>query len=242
MYYLKRKPQLFLLHFAGGSCYSFDFLNKYLENDFELYPIELPGRGKRLMDELIFNKEEAIKDYFNQIKKLRNQKPFLIYGHSMGATLGLSVANKMKEINDKPDALIVSGNPGPGIKGDEVKRYLLKDTEFKQELRILGGVPEEILTNNDLFDFFAPIMKADFEVVEKDNFIEKGIVLDIPICALMGDQERTVAHIKNWKKYTNISFDFQVLSGNHFFIYDHPTILAHAINSYSGQPIVAKTL
>ena len=66
--YLQNKTQLFLLHFAGGSCYSFDFLNDTLSKKFECHALELPGRGKRNQEKLLLHKEEAIQDYCDQIR------------------------------------------------------------------------------------------------------------------------------------------------------------------------------
>ncbi len=219
--FLQYKIQIFLLHFAGGSSYSYEFLKNDLRNEFDFYPLELPGRGKRNAEKFLLNKRDAIQDYYNQINSLRNGKPYVIYGHSMGATLGLSVANKMEEIGDAPEALIVSGNPGPGIeKEDYGKRYLMEDSKFKEELKKLGGIPNEVLENDELYSFFAPIIRADFQVLEEDNFLEKGLTINIPIKALMGDEEELVDQMQNWNQFTTTDFSCQVFSGNHFFIYD----------------------
>jgi surfactin synthase thioesterase subunit len=227
--YLQNKVQLFLLHFAGGSCYSYEFLKKNLRNDFEFYSLELPGRGRRNNEKFLLEKKDAVEDYFNQIKKLRNNKPYIIYGHSMGATLGLSVSKRMQEIGDAPQSLIVSGNPGPTNEKRTIKRYLLEDYRFKEELRKLGGVPDEILVDEELYSFFSPIMRADFEILEKDNFSEKGLVIQTPIYALMGDEEDTCAKITNWNRFTSSGLQSKILDGGHFFIYDHPKEIAEVL-------------
>ena len=224
--------QLFLLHFAGGSAYSFDFLKKHIKTDVEFLPLELPGRGKRSNEKLTATKEEAIEDYCNQIIKLRNQSPFVIYGHSMGATLGLSVVSRLEKKGHFPQQLVVSGNSGPGIKKEkEVVRYLLNDAEFKDELRFLGGVPEEVLTDDELYHYFAPIIRADFECLEKDFFSEKGIVINTPLYAIMGSEEETCNEIENWNGFTNANFKYKILEGNHFFIYNHLEEIARALRS-----------
>ena len=233
--YIENKQQLFLLHFAGGNSYSYNFIRKYLENNFEFHPLELPGRGKRISEKLLYNKKDAIEDYFKQIKKLRNNQPYLIYGHSMGATLGLSVSKMMEAINDAPEKLIVSGNSGPGISKKDYKRYLLNDNDFKEELRELGGVPNEVLENEELFDFFNTSLRADFEVLEKDSFSEKDIVLKTPIYAIMGDEEETVAEINNWANFTANNFESNIWSGNHFFIHKYPHKLSKLITKSCGQ-------
>lgn len=233
----KVKTQLFLLHFAGGSRYGFDFLKNYISHDFEFIPLELPGRGRRFTEPLLQTKADVINDYLSQIRSQRNHLPYLLYGHSMGAMLGLSVVKGMELVNDPPLTLVVSGNAGPGLRhfkpenGEEEpkKRFLMNDDDFKQELRKLGGIPEEILQNNELYNLFSPIIRADFAISEKFNTHEQGISINTPVYALMGDQEDTADSITNWKTFTKAGFRYKVLPGDHFFIHDHPQELANII-------------
>ncbi len=232
------KVQCFLLHFAGGSCYSYDFLKKYVSSNIEFIPLELPGRGKRYDEPFFINKSEAINDYYKQIVAKRNGSPYIIFGHSMGATLGLSVTHEMEKKSDPPITLIVSGNPGPGIKeirehGEQKRRSIMQDKEFKDELREIGGMPEEVLINEELYEFYSPILRADFRVLERDDFFEKGILLKIPIFALMGDEEKYKGYIENWKNFTSSNFEFELLSGGHFFINDNARKLGELIEKYS---------
>lgn len=229
--------QLFLLHFAGGNVFSFEFLRKEITH-FDFIPLELPGRGKRHKEHLIKNKDQAIADYFQQIKSLRNGAPYLIYGHSMGATLGLSVAAKMEIAGDAPQALVVSGNAGPGIKkSSDILRHKLDDFNFKKELLSLGGIPAGISENEELFDYFLPIMRADFECLEKDPFSEKGLKLNIPIHAVMGAEEETCQEIENWKNFTEGAFTSEIWSGNHFFIHHNAAALAQIFTSVFQKQI-----
>ncbi|PTX61379.1 surfactin synthase thioesterase subunit [Kordia periserrulae] len=234
------KVQLFLLHFAGGNGYSYDFLKPYIPANVEFIPLELPGRGKRFKDTFINSKKEAIQDYVTQIQNKRNRTlPYIIFGHSMGATLGLSVAYEMQRLGDQPQHLVVSGNSGPGAppvpgKPKKGKRYLMDEATFKDELRELGGIPEEVLVNEELYTFFEPIMRSDFEILEKDPLsIELKIKLLCPIFAMMGSEEDQVVNIENWKRYTIAGFDFEVFDGNHFFIHNHPKQVVNTILTIS---------
>ena len=222
--------QLFLLHFAGGSSYSFEFLKKDFDEDTEFIALELPGRGKRFEETLLKSKKKAIDDYCQQIIRLRNGSPFVIYGHSMGASLGLGVTLKLEQSGYYPKRLVVSGNAGPGLREKEnVIRYLLDDFHFKEELRRLGGIPEEVLSNNLLYNFFAPIMRADFECIEKKSTSEENQNIEIlrtPIYAMMGSEEECCDAITNWAQYTSAAFEYKILEGNHFFIYDQVKELA----------------
>lgn len=226
------KYQLFLLHFAGGNQYSFEFLKKEMTN-VNFISLELPGRGKRHREELIKIKSQAVDDYFNQIKSLRNGEPFMIYGHSMGATLGLSVAAKLEAIDDSPELLVVSGNAGPGVKNNKDFLYHeLDDARFKEELLDLGGIPTEVAQNDELFNYFSPIIRADFECLEKDFFSEKELKLKTSIHALMGSDEENSNQIENWKNFTISNFTHEIVEGNHFFIHNHADKLANIFTNH----------
>jgi len=232
------KLQVFLLHFAGGNAYSFQFLKKHFRDEIELHMLELPGRGRRVAEPLLTKKEAAVADYVHQIQRSRTDLPYIIYGHSMGATLGLEVAAAMEQTNDPPVALIVSGNAGPGT-GAVKNRYLMNKPDFKDELRVLGGIQEEVLNHEELFDFFEPIMRADFEILESEaNRSTISGKLRTPIVAVMGSEEETVESISNWKQFTTGSFQQQVVSGNHFFIHDHPQLIVQLIQSLYDRTLV----
>src|SRR5580704_9150976 len=93
---LMSKPQLFLLPFAGGDSYSFQFLRKYL-SPFEFIPLELPGRGRRLSEKLLVDFEAASDDFCQQVMKCVRPECFLLYGHSMGSLLALSIAGALEQ-------------------------------------------------------------------------------------------------------------------------------------------------
>ncbi|BEV02810.1 thioesterase II family protein [Chryseobacterium gambrini] len=222
--------QLFLLHFAGGNKYSYNFLQKTIASDIEFIPIELPGRGERFNESLITDKKEAINDLFLQIKSKRNGSPFIILGHSMGALLGLSVTRLLEEGNDIPEFLIVSGNPGPMEDHKIPIRYNLDDNSFKEKISEMGGIPVEILENQDAFAFFAKIMRADFECIEKEQGIENDIVIKAPIYTMMGSAESLNTKIENWRRFTDSQFYHLILPGNHFFIHHHSNEIGKIIN------------
>ena len=225
------KPQLFLLHFAGGSTYSFDFLKKHMDPSLEFIALELPGRGKRYDEIPLKTLNESIEDYFFQIKNMRNKKPFMIYGHSMGASLGLLLTAKLEAINDAPSHLIVSGNAGPGVKEEQeiVCYHKLDDIQFKEKLKELGGMPVEVLDDEELYNHFAPIIRSDFECLDSLHQMQDAIQINTNLYAIMGDEEETSSKIENWRRFTNGEFQNKIVKGNHFFIYDHPKELVNIL-------------
>lgn len=220
------KPTLFLLHFAGGNCYSFQFLTPLLQ-DFDVISLELPGRGKRMTEPLLRNFDDAAHDMYQQILRRKPASKFLLYGHSMGAYLALRVAGMLEKNGHAPACLLVSGNPGPGIR-DKKRRYLLPRDEFIAELKKLGGLPDELINNHELFDFFEPILRADFEVAENNELANEPAV-SAPLFALMGNEEENVDDIANWGRFTRSEFNCEVMDGDHFFIHKHAQQIARII-------------
>jgi surfactin synthase thioesterase subunit len=222
------KPQLFLLHFAGGNSFSFQFMKPWLP-EFEFLSLELPGRGRRSREPLIRNFEAAAADIHRQIKRLLQPSRFLIYGHSMGATLALKVAGLLEKERQWPMQVIVTGNPGPGVKENK-KRHLMEKQVFRDELKEIGGIPEEVLESEEMLEFFEPILRADFEVIEKE---EEMVLAPIkaPIYAMMGSGEDQVEAIGDWKNFTQSGFASTILEGNHFFIYRHAAQIAEIIRT-----------
>jgi surfactin synthase thioesterase subunit len=230
---MNHRKQVFFLHFAGGSFHSYDFLIPHL-NNFDCYQLELPGRGKRVAEPLLYTFEEAVADYTQQILSLLKRGEFMIYGHSMGATLGAFVTSRLERLGYVPNLLLTTGNPGPGLDFNK-NRYKMNKTEFLLELKKIGGMPQEFFQHSELIDYFMPILKADFQIVEL-NTKEKLPPLRSPFMALMGQDEELVNQIDNWRKYVKGYYESRVLDGHHFFIHQHVSLLVDIIqNAMNNQ-------
>ena len=105
--------------------------------------------------------------------------------------------------------------------------------EFISELKILGGAENEFLEDDELFSFFEPMIRADFEIVEKESDLDIGTKISTPIYACMGDEEKFCDQIQNWRKYTSSGFRSRLFKGNHFFIYNHAQEIAKIIKQCS---------
>ncbi|MDH4471675.1 MAG: alpha/beta fold hydrolase [Fluviicola sp.] len=222
------KTQLFFIHFAGGNTYSFRFMYSFLK-EFDIISLELPGRGKRINEKLISDFDAAALDVYDQLRFKRNKSNYIIFGHSMGASLALRVAGLMEQKQDAPQSIFVSGNPGPGVQ-DSRNRYLMNHEDFVNELKKLGGVSDELLNNQELFDFFEPILRADFEIAERNELAEDQPIAT-PIYAMMGSDEGRIDEITDWSRYTRSDFDYEIIEGDHFFINNHAAKIANIIKT-----------
>ncbi|MBF0119282.1 MAG: thioesterase [Desulfobacterales bacterium] len=232
----KIKINLFCFPFAGGNTYSFREFPKHFPDFINVLPIEIPGRGKRLSEKLLTNIDDIVSDIFINIKGcLAN--PYAIYGHSMGGLIGYLFAQKAPHTS-KPIHLFVSGKSAPSVKSKRENEYLLPKHQFIELLKKYEGTPSEIFSNNELFDFFEPILRADFQAVDTYRY-EEGKPLDIPITVITGlrDADVTYEDAIKWQKETVKKFQIYQFPGGHFFIFEHLMHLCNIISKTLGNAL-----
>lgn len=228
---ISSKPQIFLLHYAGGDRNSFRPLVENLHPLFQIETPELPGRGERMSEPFLKNKQAAVENLLNQIKmKRKKEVPYMIYGHSMGAILGLEICHTMENNADAPEYFVATGYPGPNIKNNPPIAGLPR-AEFFEEVRKLGGLSDEVMEIGELLDFFEPVLRADFGLLENKENVPFSGKIQTPVYAVMGKNEQYALNIRNWKNYTTANCECQIVNGNHFFINQNFNYLAQVIKN-----------
>lgn len=116
--------------------------------------------------------------------------------------------------------LFISGSRVPSIP-EPNPIYHLPDEAFKRELGRFEGTPKEILENQELLDFFLPMLRADF-TMDETYYDKAGVVLHTPISAFGGekDDEADESAILEWGKYTDNDFNYRIFPGGHFYLRD----------------------
>ncbi len=212
--------KLFCIPFSGGNAYSFSGFKKFLPDNIELINLELPGRGKRICEPLLYTIDTMTQDLYNQIKHNINGN-YAIFGHSLGSVLGYSltkyIANKKENL---PVMLFSSGHSAPSaIKPDN--KYKLSDPEFINMLRDMEGTPEELLSDKSFVQFFLPVIRADFKSIATYLYKPDNKPLDVPIAVIYGSSEDlTENEVQLWQIETNKPISINCFDGGHFFIFD----------------------
>ena len=156
--------RLLCFHYAGGGASVF---NKWVEKipaEFDIVAVQLPGRENRFNEEPHRNHKEAVLAIYEDFKLL-NDKPYVIFGHSMGALLAYEFTKLLIEKNKKlPEQLFLAGKSAPSIPRRMAPIHHLPEDLFLEEISRYGGIPKEILQDSEIRSFFLPTLKADFEL------------------------------------------------------------------------------
>lgn len=234
--------QLICLPYSGGSSFAYQPLAVYWPKLWKVNTLILPGRGRRIGEPLVVDMEDLVNDCWQQIKD-DLQQPYAFFGHSLGSRLAYLLAHKAREAGCAlPVHLFLSGTKGPSVPQSIPYRYLFSKTAFKKKLEEYGGISGELLNNTEAFDFFEPIIRADFQAIETWKYYQNP-TLNIPTTVITGtEEEMTEKEIQAWQKEFTTKVTFIKMKGNHFFLFNHSQqfvtlIQKHLQETLSKQPI-----
>lgn len=211
--------RLFCFHYGGGGASVFrQWANDIIEL-VEVVAIQLPGREERYSEPLLNDVSSIVDRLCINFSKYTN-KPFIFFGHSLGALIEFEFARALREKGIfQPKQLIVSGTKAPQICSNEPFLHKLSDEKFLKELEKYNGIPHSIITDKEFISMFLPAIRADFCISETYQY-KREPPLTYPIIALGGLYDNTFNKewLIEWKEQTNGSFQYYFLPGNHFFI------------------------
>lgn len=212
--------RLFCLPYAGGGAAAYAQWVSRLPRDVEVCRVQLPGRENRLREapftsivSLVETLAEAIRPYLD--------RPFAIFGHSLGALTSFELARRVRRRFDlSPAQLFVSARWAPHLPDPEPLIYQLPDAEFIAMLRRrYNNIPDAVVNDPELMAIFLPLLRADVTIL--DTYVYTADQpFDCPITVYGGSDDRRVtrAALEAWRAHTRQAFHVQVFPGAHFYL------------------------
>lgn len=219
----KGKLVLVCLPFAGGGTSSYrDWVND-LPAEVEILAIELPGRESRLREKPISDLGEVISQITSALMPQINGRPFVVFGHSLGALLGFELIRLFRrESYDLPLCFLASGREAPTEKEPGRDLHNLPDFDFINEMvSRYDGIPRQLLNEPELLELFLPAMKADLKLTETYQY-QYEMPFDFPLHIMSGKQDTRLTQelLMPWSQQTFDSAPLSYFDGGHFFIRD----------------------
>ncbi len=214
---------VFCFHHAGGSGVNFTKWNN-TGNNIRFIPIELPGRGIRMKEHCISHFRDAVHQIAEAIQEEVSKthcSEFFFFGHSLGAIIAFCTAWYMnQQYHIHPKALFVAARHAPQMPDPSLFRSDMSDEAMVEELKRLGGTPEEILNCKEYLAMFTSIIRNDYRLHEEYHY--HGEKIDIPIIAHAGTEDygASKADMKAWSQVTDNYCYVEEFEGGHFFLYE----------------------
>lgn len=217
----ERPTRIFCIPYAGGSAAAYARWRTLADERVDLIPVQLPGRGARIRERPV-DRLDRLAAMLAEALGPRLDRPFALFGHSMGALLAFETARTLRRTGQPlPAALFVSARRAPQRPSRRPPLHQLSDTELIAELRALDGTPPAVLEDEELLGLMLPIVRADLKAVEThDHHPEPP--LDCPIRAFGGTRDSIAPDdLRAWSVQTTRGFALTMFDGGHFFLNTH---------------------
>ncbi|MEV6669114.1 alpha/beta fold hydrolase [Streptomyces sp. NPDC051162] len=231
---------LVLLHHSGGTARVFDSLVKALPPEIEPIPLELPGRGRRWREEPLGSATDAVEDLLAQLPDATGD--FAIFGHSMGAYLGLALAARLENPPGQArcTTLFASGNAGPAHAAPLFTGSPL-DADDETVLAVnarFGGLDPRIAGHPQLRGRAAALLRTDSAIC--DSFVTdlRRTVTESPIVVCCGTEDVfTPAQLAKWRLSSTSVTETITYPGGHFYLDACAAELASMISARVGVAV-----
>ena len=230
LYSFKPAPKaglrMFCFPYAGGNAMVFRDWAEKLPPGVEVSAVQLPGRGNRMQEPPVTRLPELVEAMAPALLP-RLDKPFVFFGHSMGAILGFELARWLRREGEPgPLKLFVSGRSAPQLNRTHPPIHDLPQPELVAELKRLNGTPDEVLEHPELMELMLPLLRADFSLCDTYEYAEAA-PLDCPITVFGGLEDAGIprGNLEAWREQTAASFTLRMLPGDHFFLHSKNALL-----------------
>ena len=211
--------RLFCFPRAGGGASSFRSWPEHCHEEIEVTLVQPPGRENRLREKPLQSMGTLVSSVAGAMTEFLD-RPYALFGHSLGAKVAFEVARELRRRElPLPVHLFVAASSGPQVRWRHSLLHPLDDYDLLQEIqRRYGGIPQEVLADQELCALLMPGLRADLTVIETYQYTEES-PLFLPITCLCGsaDWMTPESEASDWRHQTSSRFRLEVFPGGHFF-------------------------
>ena len=212
--------RLFAVPFAGRGASLFYPWHAALPDWIDLAAVQLPGREGRLAEPALKRLDTIIAQLVAEIRP-RLDKPYALFGHSMGALICYELARALREQGaPAPVALVLSGREAPTNPRSPHLMHPLSDAAFVDEMQArFDGIPKVVLEQPELLALLLPTLRGDIEAIETYQY-RPGPKLPMPFFLYGGEQDwqSNEERLAGWGTLTEGSAPLRLFPGGHFYI------------------------
>lgn len=205
-------------------------LRRALAGRVEFRAVELPGHGRRYQEPFVTRARPAVLDITGQI----GGPVDAVYGESLGAYIGLAVAEVFGQ--PRPPLLLAVSNTPPSVRdririegGDSIEAAVA-------ELTAMGGqVPVDVLTDRDLAERAYPMIRNDLYLSQSllDATRQLRVAGDIQVIG--GADDTALIALDAWARHTAGRCEVTRVAGGHLLAATNPSAVAGLVTRSLAQ-------
>lgn len=212
--------RLFVLHHAGGTAQGYRSWVRHFPDDWEICLLQAPGRDTAAHLEPISDARALARHLAEATAGLRD-RPYGLFGHSMGALVAHEIAHLLLADPDEPDPAwlgVSAWSPQHGPERD-APRHLRTDAELREVVARMGGTSDAALADPDQWARIAPVVRADLGLVDTWRPDPARPPLPLPVSVLGGadDPGMPPSRLAAWREHTDGPLEHHTLPGDHFY-------------------------
>jgi surfactin synthase thioesterase subunit len=217
--------RIFCFPHAGGNVRTFLGWQPALADDAQILAVCRPGREHRAhepaptIEEFVDGATEAIRAACAD-----DDRPVHLFGHSLGALVAFEVTRRLADLPELRH-LVASGCSAPSLLPS--KRVLaiagLTGREFAEAIGFFGGLPPEVIADEELHEVLLPSLIADFRMAVGYRY-QAGPPLPVNVSLINGreDPHVGVEQLEPWRGEVAQAPDYHWVDGGHFYFEKRP--------------------
>ena len=217
----------FAFGYAGSSDRAFDSLAASWPASIGFEQLVYPGRGSRRTEKFATSLQQLA---YQAADKIAGQREVILLGYSLGALIAFETAQILQRHGHPASALVVGAMNPPHRLRPSQRVHTMSQAELIAWMTQLGGTPPEILASPALVAWFAPIIQADYALLDSYRPLVLA-PLSCPVVAMYGEQDTLTsrAEIAGWQEHTLAFCRCASFAGGHFFLHHTGTEIVSLI-------------
>ncbi|WP_167666744.1 thioesterase domain-containing protein [Micromonospora narathiwatensis] len=202
---------------AGAGPSGFRDWPAYLPAAIEMQALALPGREARIGEPPEFTLDQVVDAVWQ-----RADRPFSMYGHSLGGLLAFEVVRELRRRRGPmPRRLYLGATRPPHLPETLAELADAPEPELLARVAAMDGLPDFVRVNRELLDLFVPVLRADLRWLRRYAYREEE-PLPVPLVCLAGrdDVDAGPSQMREWARHTTKEFVLHSVDSGHMFLQD----------------------
>jgi surfactin synthase thioesterase subunit len=179
----------------------------------------LPGRERRMAEPPAERWDDLMREALAAVRSV-TARPYVLFGHSMGAWIAYEAALGLAAGGRGPEALVVSAANAPSRASEERLRpptSRASDDELLAWMSRAGQLPAAVVADDGLRQMALDLYRADRRAAESYEFVP-GRTVTCPVHRLAGERDPDVDPVDGgWSALAGGAYREEVLPGGHFY-------------------------